>query len=273
MAPIDYLLCLPIRYDRKCVNKLSSTVPKATFYAFDLLSKIEKMLIFNTSDIIPVYSKPPSSLDTSIARSLLNQPIFMNHLFVSTDNKRLRSSVLCEHFFIVADIWSFEHNNLNFSAITRAKANVDFQGYPLSPDELALFPVSPFELQKVWLKILTPTLINFLRWAKPSRDSTCGDNCGTTLMLKLASFDNPSTSPPFKVDCVYTFSVKSKITVAMLTKHFTAIHCTEKMSSAINFPGIKKWILNHNCLGNHGWTDTFKYWLINQSPLMLGTRL
>ena len=27
LAPIDYLLCLPIRYDRKCVNKLSSTVP------------------------------------------------------------------------------------------------------------------------------------------------------------------------------------------------------------------------------------------------------
>ena len=77
-------------------------------------------------------------------------------------------------------------------------------------------------------------------------------------MLNLASFDNPSDITPFKVDRVYSFSVTSKITVAMLTKHFTVTHCTNYVSTALNFPGIKKWSVNHFCLNNHIWTDTFK---------------
>ena len=91
---------------------------------------------------------------------------------------------------------------------------------PLTPDELALFPVFRSDLQGVWLKILTPTLISFLKWAKPTLQGTIGDNCGTTLMLKLASFGTPSDFSPLKVERIYAYLVKTKITVAMLTKHF-----------------------------------------------------
>jgi len=140
IAPIDYLLCLPIRYDAKCMSKLADVIPKSAFNALALISKIDKKVIFNITDLTPVYSKLPTSFDTSIARALLNQPIFMNHLFLGADHKRLSASVLCEHFFTVADIWSFEQSNIDYSLLRRAKANVDLNGHPLTADELALFP-------------------------------------------------------------------------------------------------------------------------------------
>ena len=62
----------------------------------------------------------------------------MNHLFVDADNKRLRASVLCEHFFTIADIWSFVHSNIDYNALLLAKTNVDLKGHPLKPDELAV---------------------------------------------------------------------------------------------------------------------------------------
>ena len=258
IAPIDYLLCLPIRYDSKCVSKLADVIPKSAFNALALFSSIDKKIIFKINDLAPVYSKSPTSFETSIARSLLNQPIFMNHLFLGSDNKRLRASVLCEHFFTLADIWSFEQSNIDYSLLRRAKANVEMNGHPLTTDELALFPTSASDLQCVWLKILTPDLINFIKWAKPVLHGASVDNGGTTFMLNLASFDNPRDIAPFKVDRVYSFSVTSKITVAMLTKHFTVTHCTNNVSTALNFPGINKWTANHHCLNNHIWTDTFK---------------
>jgi len=143
------------------VSKLADVIPKSAFNALALLSSIDKRIIFNITDLAPVYSKSPTSFDTSIARSLLNQPIFMNHLFLGSDLKRLPVSVLCEHFFTLADIWSFEQNNIDYSQLRRAKANVDVNGHPLTTEELALFPTSAAALQCVWLKILTPTLITF----------------------------------------------------------------------------------------------------------------
>ena len=84
---------------------------------------------------------------------------------------------------------------------------------------------------------------------------TTGDYCGT---VKPDFFHGPaqaSNSSPFKVDRIYSFSVKSKITVAILTKKITVTHCTAKKCMALNsFPGIKKWLQNHNYLINHGWT-------------------
>ena len=68
---------------------------------------------FNDTDISPDFSKNPTVSDIGIARSLLNQPIFMNQLFVHGNTGMLRASVLCEHFFSVADIWSFQHNDIN----------------------------------------------------------------------------------------------------------------------------------------------------------------
>jgi hypothetical protein len=148
----------------------------------------------------------------------------MNQLFVHANSGMLRASILCEHFFIVNDIWSFLHNDINTTKLQNVKEVVDLCGHPLTLAELALFPASIVELRKVRIKILTNPLIKFLKWAKPLLNSDTSDSTGTLFYLDLASFDVPSNIAPFRVGRSYLFSEVSTITVAKLTKHFTVLH-------------------------------------------------
>ena len=205
-----------------------------------------------------IFRKSRLVLILGIARSLLNQPIFMNQLFVHGDTGMLRASILCEHFFSVADIWSFQLNDINTTKLQNVKETVNLRGHPLTPSELTLFPGSIVELRKVWIKILTDPLFKYLKWAKPQLHSVTNDSTGTMIHIELASFDIPSIIAPFRVVRSYLFSEASTITVAKLTKHFTVLHCTAKDCIASQFPGIKKWTNNHSVLAPHVWTDTFK---------------
>ena len=123
------------------MKKLTGPVPKSPFNALNLLSKFNRKISFNDTDLFPDFSKIPTTDDTGIARSLLNQPIFMNQLFVHGNSGMLRASVLCEHFFSVADIWSFQQNDINTIKLQTVKETVDSRGHPLTPSELTLFPV------------------------------------------------------------------------------------------------------------------------------------
>ena len=110
------------------MKKLTGPVPKSPFNALNLLSKFNMKISFNDTDLSP--AKIPTVSDIGIARSLLNQPIFMNQLFVHGNTGMLRASMLCEHFFSVADIWSFQHNDINTTKLQNVKEVVDLRGHP-----------------------------------------------------------------------------------------------------------------------------------------------
>ena len=113
------------------MKKLTGSIPKSPFNSFNLLSKFrDRKIAFNNTDLSPDFSKIPTSSDIGIARSLLNQPIFMNQLFAHDNSGMLRASIsVCEHFFFVADISrSFQHNDINTTKLQNVKVAVDLRG-------------------------------------------------------------------------------------------------------------------------------------------------
>ena len=252
LAPLTYLLQLPLRFDQKCTTLLSSPIIRGSFLKFAEFSKLKKTI---HTDINFDASTTPTCEDVMTAESLLSQPIFSNILFLTKKLKPLLPSQLCSIFFTLGDIWSFDQNCIDTKLLWDAKNQLELQKKYLTIEERNLYPMNQSDDFVAWKELISTKILDFITWVHPV---TLSGNVGNLRMtLSLLEFAKLNQLHHFSYTSELLDTELSQVTVAKLTKHFTVSFCLSKITSALSIPGIKKWKEKHKELEVFDWGQTF----------------
>ena len=249
LAPLTYLLQLPMRLDTKCINLLPSPIIRGSFLKLAEFYKIKKTI---HTDIKYNSTKAPTNFDVEFAEALLSQPLFANTLFLTKKLKPLPPSQLCAIFFTLGDIWSFDQNCIDTKLLWDAKNQLEQEKNYLTIEEHNLYPTKQTEEFVAWKELISIKILDFITWVHPVTSSSNGIVCNLRMTLSLLEFAKINLQQPLSYASELHDTNLSQITIAKLTKHFTVSYCLAKINSPLSIPGIKKWIAKHKELEVRG---------------------